>query len=883
MTTRATFVIRIPALALVFALVAANAPASVIKVINMDGPGEGFNDATPRTPAAGNPGTTVGQQRLNVMQRAADTWGAILQSSVEIEVEAVMDPLECSATSALLGSAGPVDVFRNITGEPRASTWYHSALGNSFKGSDLGPSDPDISARFNSNLGMANCLGGTDWYYGFDNNPPGGTINFLSTVLHEYAHGLGFSTFVDKTTGGKFLGFDDIYMAFLEDHSTGKKWPDMTNTERKASAIDTGDLHWTGTNVIANASIYLPLPEAATVLTGGVHPSGHVEMYAPNPLEGGSSVSHWSTSLTPNELMEPFNSPGLTDIVTTPLFQDEGWSIASGPTSVGPSGTTYEVEPNLAADINGNGITDGDELFTLQPLGGSGNVVTFDGVRENLKQFVPALVPNTTPRITESMVNLGGQGKDTIRLTLTMDTANGNSFWPDGLADPTTQTPLTDGAFVIGFFNGSDPLDFANRGVKGATFTLMSGNTTVATVTLSAAQVAAIFGSGAWDGNLAIVFSDVTKLSINKLVAVVDVEVDAQNPTGIPTAAFSFTVSGLTANFQNQSQGATSYSWNFGDGTTSTATNPSRTYASAGTYSVALTATNGGGSNSIAKSVTVAGPAIPTAGFESSVVGRTVSFVNTTTGGDSFEWSMGDGFLSLTNSPTHTYNTPGSYGVTLIAKNQAGSSAPLTKVVLAETDPLPPPALPTAAFDFTVAGLTVAFQNQTQGATTFAWNFGDGGTSTVMSPSHIYSAAGAYSVTQTASNTSGSNSITKTIVAIQPPPGLEFGPFALLSGNRFRVSMTILTQSGASGQGQGAVYEDASSFWHFFGKQNIEVFVKVLNACAINGHYWAFLAGATNVRVIVTVTDTQTGLTKIYTNPLGVNFVTVTDIEAFGC
>ncbi len=712
MTTSARFLMRIPALAMALALVAATAPAATFKIINMDGPGEGFNDPTPRAPVGGNPGTTVGQQRLNVMQRAADTWGGILGSSVEIAVEAVMDPLDCNATSALLGSAGPIGVFRNITGEPRAATWYHSALANAIKGSDLDP-DADITARFNSSLGTPGCLGGADWYYGFDNNPTANTINFLSTVLHEYAHGLGFSTFVNRDSGAKFMGFDDIYMAFLEDHSTGKKWPEMTNTERKASAIDTRDLHWTGANVIASALTYAPEPGAATVLTGGVHPSGHVEMYAPDPFEGGSSVSHWNTNLTPNELMEPFDAPFSTDIVTTPLFKDEGWSISGGPTgpcvadattlcllngryqarvnwrtkdgstgsgqavpftsgsgllyffdadniemlikvldacpvndrhwvffaattnveftvrvtdtqtgrlktymnpldhpanavtdtsafpscgssattpgelftsagavgteelasrvaaesadleafldagvlrstaasaakvgvrslaTASPMGTTYEVEPNLSADINGNGVTDGDELFTLQPLGGNGNVVTYDGKRENLKQYVQSLAPNTTPGINEAQttvnaVSVGSALTETLRLTITMDTANGNSFWPDGFVDPTTQTPLTDGVFVIGFFTGSDPLDFTNRGVKAATFTMMSGSATVATVTLSPAQVAAIFGSGPWDGDLAIVFSDVTDLSVNKLVAVIDVEVDKETTTVPP-------------------------------------------------------------------------------------------------------------------------------------------------------------------------------------------------------------------------------------------------------------------------------------------------------------------------------------------------------------
>ena len=61
---------------------------------NLDGPGEGFNDPTPATPVGGNPGTTLGQQRLNAFQRAAEIWGGALESDVPISIEAALDPAE---------------------------------------------------------------------------------------------------------------------------------------------------------------------------------------------------------------------------------------------------------------------------------------------------------------------------------------------------------------------------------------------------------------------------------------------------------------------------------------------------------------------------------------------------------------------------------------------------------------------------------------------------------------------------------------------------------------------------------------------------------------------------------------------------------------------
>ena len=66
--------------------------------------------------------------------------------------------------------------------------------------------------------------------------------------------GLGFSTFVDDTTGARFLGRNDAFMLSLEDHSTGKHYPQMTDAERATANKDTGDLYWTGTQVVTGST-----------------------------------------------------------------------------------------------------------------------------------------------------------------------------------------------------------------------------------------------------------------------------------------------------------------------------------------------------------------------------------------------------------------------------------------------------------------------------------------------------------------------------------------------------------------------------------------------------------------------------------------------------
>lgn len=247
------------------------ASAAVITIVNLDGAGEGFNDPTPVAPVGGNPGLTVGQQRLNVFQEAADIWGALLPSAVTIRVRAQFNPQTCGATSAVLGSAGPVQVFRDFAGAEIAATWYHVALANKLSGVDLSVSD-DINATFNSNLnGDPGCLGGTGWYYGFDGNE-GASIELLPVVLHELGHGLGFSTLVGST-GAESGGFQDLYETFIRDNTLGLTWDNMTQVQRAASAINTDNVVWNGSFTTAHAPLQLGNAPRMEVNSGGTLPA----------------------------------------------------------------------------------------------------------------------------------------------------------------------------------------------------------------------------------------------------------------------------------------------------------------------------------------------------------------------------------------------------------------------------------------------------------------------------------------------------------------------------------------------------------------------------------------------------------------------------------
>lgn len=224
-------------------------PAQII-IVNINAPNVGFNDPTPATPVGGNSGTTLGQQRLIAFQHAANIWSARLDSNVPIRIRAQFTALGAN----VLGSAGPVSVVRNFAGAPLANTWYHIALANKLAGIDLNPAGDDINANFSTNF---------NFYLGIDNNH-GTQPDLVTVLLHEFAHGLGFSQTANLNTGALFNGSPDHYNTNLFDLTLGLFWPQMTNAQRAASATRFGRVVWSGSFVTAGVPgvLLLGSPEA---------------------------------------------------------------------------------------------------------------------------------------------------------------------------------------------------------------------------------------------------------------------------------------------------------------------------------------------------------------------------------------------------------------------------------------------------------------------------------------------------------------------------------------------------------------------------------------------------------------------------------------------
>lgn len=205
--------------------------------------------------------------------------------------------------------------------------------------------------------------------------------------------------------------------------------------------------------------------------------------------------------------------------------------------------------------------------------------------------------------------------------------------------------------------------------------------------------------------------------------------------------------------------GVATYLWDFGDGFTSNAQNPTHTYNTQGTYTVKLfiTTTNGCIDSSVFVNAVHAGnkslanfSAVPTA----QCVGQPVQFTNLTVPSDRWSWDFGDGVgTSVVQNPAYTYLDTGHYSIRLIAWN---NGCPDTLIKSSYITALPPVARFSPVFNCNNK-LQVAFTDQSVLPQTWAWDFGDGFTSNAQNPVHTYATFGTKHVTLTVTNGGCSN------------------------------------------------------------------------------------------------------------------------------
>jgi PKD repeat protein len=244
-------------------------------------------------------------------------------------------------------------------------------------------------------------------------------------------------------------------------------------------------------------------------------------------------------------------------------------------------------------------------------------------------------------------------------------------------------------------------------------------------------------------------------------------------------------------------------------------------------------------------------------------------------------WDSGE---KSTGTFSRTFDTPGSfpYHCSIHLSMMQGTIIVQPATVAPTANFLFQPSTPTI-------GTQVNFTDTSSGSpTSWLWNFGDpasgtSNTSTLQNPSHVFLSAGTYSVSLTATNSSGSGTTSKSITASNGG-GVPCTPSTqqlCLNNDRFLVTASWQKPDGSSGVGSGVKLTGDSGYFWFFDPANIEVVTKVLDGCAITNAYWVFAAGLTNVNVALTVTDTQTGTVYLKENPQGTAFAPIQDTGAF--
>jgi gliding motility-associated-like protein len=245
----------------------------------------------------------------------------------------------------------------------------------------------------------------------------------------------------------------------------------------------------------------------------------------------------------------------------------------------------------------------------------------------------------------------------------------------------------------------------------------------------------------------------------------------------LPTSAFDLSAyssctSPVTVQTINNSQSAIGYAWDLGNGSTSALNEPSITFTSPGTYTVSLTSTNQYGCEHVATQQFTVHPT-PEASFtvqpQPACARYPVQFINTSANAQSYQWTLGDGVASVADAPQHTYASEGLYSVTLIATGAGGCTDTLVVPGAVLVNPTPIAAFTTD----TVANVRNAmrFNNESQGAVNYTWDFGDATTSNDVHPLHLYPAdGGAFTTCLVAVNALGCPDTVCAVIGVRADP-----------------------------------------------------------------------------------------------------------------
>jgi len=291
------------------------------------------------------------------------------------------------------------------------------------------------------------------------------------------------------------------------------------------------------------------------------------------------------------------------------------------------------------------------------------------------------------------------------------------------------------------------------------------------------------------------------------------------------TASIFSTCAGGQVSFNNTSAGASSYIWDFGDGSSSSVTNPSHSYNAAGVYNVKLIATNIYGCQDIEiKSNYITVHPKPLANinvnqYSACDVNTIFQFTGNSNNISAWNWNFGDGNTSAQQNPSHQYSSGGSYPIRLIVTSTNGcvDTAYSTNNITIGNSLIP-------SFTMSDSGgcgnVTIQFDCTVPNATTWLWDFGDGTTSTIDNPLHTYNTVGSYSITLTVTTSSGCNG-TVTVPNIVKVDGMPFNNFTVVQDSGcapytaqfVNLCSGAATYSWAFGNGQTSTLTNPSTMY----------------------------------------------------------------------
>ncbi|HEY3414615.1 MAG TPA: LamG-like jellyroll fold domain-containing protein [Armatimonadota bacterium] len=322
----------------------------------------------------------LGPARRAAFQAALLNWGGKLEGNVPITVNASMDSLGGTATSAILGQAHTNYVVQ-LNSPPAgyySGTWYTGSLISELVGSDIAPGTPMIIAQFNSDVDNSTVLGSENWYYGTDGNA-GSNVDFYEVVLHELCHGLGF--FSQIQSDGSYQNaapnnLPSIYDQFL---ATGQGLASdrlvvLTQAQR-AAALLSGSLYFDGNN--------------ARAANGGPN----ARIYAPTTYQLGSSTSHLDQATYqngPNALMCPVYSIDIHEAgpVGYAVLKDMGWPFTTNQPPAAAN-SSASVLYNTPTSITMSASDSENDPLTYQVLSGPSHGVLSAGTGAQ-RTYTPA-------------------------------------------------------------------------------------------------------------------------------------------------------------------------------------------------------------------------------------------------------------------------------------------------------------------------------------------------------------------------------------------------------------------------------------------------------------------------------------------------------------